>query len=73
MAKPVKAGKLSIDKMRDLINRKAGMSVAHNLKDQNPTEVKEWIPTGSRWLDSMICKGKLAGHSRGQGYRNRRA
>tara|TARA_R110002020_G_scaffold327643_1_gene543588 strand:+ start:1696 stop:2829 length:1134 start_codon:yes stop_codon:yes gene_type:complete len=61
MAKPVKAGKLSIDKMRDLINRKAGMSVAHNLKDQNPTEVKEWIPTGSRWLDSMICKGKLAG------------
>ena len=61
MAKPVKAGKLSIDKMRDLINRKAGMSVAHNLKDENPTEVKEWIPTGSRWLDSMVCKGKLAG------------
>tara|TARA_R100000664_G_C2731091_1_gene121651 strand:+ start:64 stop:1197 length:1134 start_codon:yes stop_codon:yes gene_type:complete len=61
MAKAVKAGKLSIDRMRDLINRKAGMSVAHNLKDENPTEVKEWIPTGSRWLDSMICKGKLAG------------
>ena len=61
MAKAVKAGKLSIDRMRDLINRKAGMSVAHNLKNENPTEVKEWIPTGSRWLDSMICKGKLAG------------
>tara|TARA_R100000808_G_scaffold25043_2_gene60798 strand:- start:2069 stop:3202 length:1134 start_codon:yes stop_codon:yes gene_type:complete len=61
MAKAVKAGKLSIDRIRDLINRKAGMSVAHNLKDENPTEVKEWIPTGSRWLDSMICKGKLAG------------
>ena len=61
MAKPVKAGKLSIDRMRDLINRKAGMSVAHNLKNENPTEVKDWIPTGSRWLDSMVCKGKLAG------------
>jgi len=61
MAKAVKAGKLSISKMRDIINRKAGMSVAHDLTSENPTEVKEWIPTGSRWLDSIICKGKLAG------------
>ena len=59
--KVVKAGKLSTSKMRDIINKKAGMSVAHNLNNENPTEVKEWIPTGSRWLDSMICKGKLAG------------
>ena len=61
MARAVKAGKLSIDKMRGIINKKAGMSVAHNLRNENPTEVKEWIPTGSRWLDSMICKGKRAG------------
>ncbi len=26
-----------------------------------PTEVKEWIPTGSRWLNSIICRGKYAG------------
>ena len=56
-----KAGKISISSMRDIINKKAGMAVAHNLTSENPTEVKEWIPTGSRWLDSIICKGKLAG------------
>ncbi len=56
-----KAGKLSINEMRSLINRKAGISVAHNLSEENPTEVKDWIPTGSRWLDSIICRGQLAG------------
>jgi len=47
--------------MRKLINKRAGMTVAHNLNEENPTEVTDWIPTGSRWLDSIICKGKLAG------------
>ena len=28
---------------------------------ENPTQVKDWIPTGSRWLDSVICRGQLAG------------
>tara|TARA_Y100000034_G_scaffold122819_1_gene168760 strand:- start:8637 stop:9767 length:1131 start_codon:yes stop_codon:yes gene_type:complete len=57
----IKEGKLSISDMRGLINKKAGMSVAHNLTEANPTEVKEWIPTGSRWLDSIISRGQLAG------------
>ena len=52
---------ISIDEMRKIINKKAGITVAHNLNDENPTEVKEWIRTGSRWLDSIICRGKLAG------------
>jgi len=52
---------VDIEAMRKLLNKKAGMPVAHNLKQQNPTEVKDWIPTGSRWLDSIICRGKLAG------------
>ena len=56
-----KSNGVSIDEMRKIINKKAGITVAHNLKDENPTEVKEWIPTGSRWLDSIICRGKLAG------------
>jgi len=47
--------------MRSLINKKAGQQVAHNLNKENPTEVKDWIPTGSRWLDSIICRGQLAG------------
>ena len=55
------AGKLSISQMRDLINKKAGIEVAHNLTEDNPTEVTDWISTGSRWLDSIICRGKLAG------------
>lgn len=60
--KEVKAGRLSIDQMRQLINKKAGMQVAHDLNDENnPTNVTDWISTGSRWLDSMICRGKLAG------------
>ena len=60
--KETKAGKLSIDQMRSLINKKAGMEVAHDLNDEsNPTNVTDWIPTGSRWLDGIICRGKLAG------------
>ncbi len=54
-------GKLSMEEMRKLINKKAGMNVAFDLKEENPTEVTQWIPTGSRWLDSIICRGKLAG------------
>jgi recombination protein RecA len=56
-----KAGRLSIDDMRNLINKKAGVQVAHNLNKENPTEVTDWIPTGSRWLDSIVCRGRLAG------------
>jgi len=55
------AGKLSIADMKNLINKKAGIKVAHSLKEDNPTAVKDWIPTGSRWLDSIICRGSLAG------------
>ena len=60
MAK-TKAGRVSMDDLRAMINKKAGRDVAHDLREDNPTEVKEWIPTGSRWLDSIICKGKLGG------------
>lgn len=47
--------------MRKLLNKKAGHTVAYNLNEENPTVVQEWIPTGSRWLDSIICDGKMAG------------
>ena len=56
-----KLGRLSITEMQKLINKKAGVEVAHNLSEENPTQVKEWIPTGARWLDSIICRGRLAG------------
>ena len=55
------AGKLSIAEMRKMINKKNGQHVAHNLVEENPTNVKDFIPTGSRWLDSIICKGRRGG------------
>jgi len=60
-AKKAKAGKLSIADMRKLVNKKAGIEVAHDLTGDNPTTVKEWIPTGSRWLNSIVCRGQIAG------------
>ena len=55
------AGRLSVSDLISIANKKAGREVAHDLTKENPTDVKEWIPTGSRWLDSIICKGKIAG------------
>ena len=44
--------------LKKMVNKKAGENVAFNLKeDDNPTEVKEWISTGSSWLDRIICSG----------------
>jgi recombination protein RecA len=54
-------GRVSIQQMRDILNKKAGAVVAYSLEESNPTDVDEWIPTGSRWLDSIICKGKISG------------
>src|SRR6056300_313626 len=56
-----KAGKIDINSMKKFVNKKVGLDIAHDLNEDNPTEVKEWIPTGSRWLDSIICRGKMAG------------
>ena len=39
MRKKQNTGKLSIDDMRKLVNKKAGMTVAHNLQEENPTQV----------------------------------
>ena len=36
-----KAGKLSIKEMQKLVNKRAGMEVAFDLQEDNPTLVKE--------------------------------
>tara|TARA_Y100000310_G_scaffold335428_1_gene417479 strand:+ start:512 stop:1630 length:1119 start_codon:yes stop_codon:yes gene_type:complete len=59
--KSKKLGRLSIGEMRNLVNKKAGVEVAFDLTKDSPTQVKEWISTGSRWLDSIICRAQLAG------------
>lgn len=44
------------------MNKMAGYKVAYNLDvDENPASVKQWIPTGSRWLDSIIARGMYSG------------
>ena len=57
----VRVGGLSSEDIRKMLNKKSGSEVAYSLENDNPTDVKEWISTGSRWLDGIICKGKLAG------------
>jgi len=56
-----RAGKIDLQKMQKLVNKKTGLNVAHDLREDTPTVVKDWIPTGSRWLDSIIYRGRKAG------------
>ena len=56
-----KPGKIDISAMKKFVNKKVGLDVAHDLREDNPTEVREWIPTGSRWLDSITCRGQMGG------------
>ena len=56
-----KAGKIDINAMKKFVNKQVGLNIAHDLNQDNPTAVKEWIPTGSRRLDSIICRGVMAG------------
>ena len=59
--KKAKPGRVAMQDLMGLVNKKAGRNVAHDLTGENPTQVKEWIPTGSRWLDSIVCRGRIAG------------
>jgi recombination protein RecA len=61
MAKKSNVTGLSIADLRKMANKKYGLNVAYNLNDENPSEVVDWIPTGSRWLDSIVCRGRVAG------------
>jgi recombination protein RecA len=59
--KKPKAGKLSIADMRKIINKKGRHYSSSRSGRFKPNRGKEWIPTGSRWLNSIICRGKYAG------------
>ena len=54
--------KSRIQKLRDMLNKRAGQNVAWNLNDpMSPNNVRLWVPTGSRWLDSIIAKPDITG------------
>lgn len=46
---------------RKLLNKLAGGKVVFDLESESPSDVKYWIPTGSTWLDAIICRGQMAG------------
>ena len=54
-------GRIDTTSLIDLINKKAGETLAYDLTKENPTEVKDWIPTGSTWLNKIICVGNPNG------------
>jgi len=58
--KEVKAGKVDVSELRKALNGKLKGAV-YDLREENPTDVKEWISTGSTWLDGIVAKGKMAG------------
>jgi recombination protein RecA len=58
--KEVKAGKVDVGELRKALNGKLKGAV-YDLREENPTDVKEWVSTGSTWLDGIIAKGKMAG------------
>lgn len=56
--KQQEVGKINIKDVMKIVNAKG---TSFSLKQQSPTEVKEWIPTGSKWLDGIIKKGGWGG------------
>ena len=54
-------GNLSSKDILKLINKKAGRTIAFTGDQENPADVRDWISTGSRWLDSITCRGQVAG------------
>lgn len=49
--------KLDIKKMRESLNKTYGKEIAYDLNDpNNPTNVVEYVPTGSRLLDRVLVK-----------------
>jgi len=56
-----KAGKLSADDIRAIINKKEGNKIAFNLAEEDVTKIRDWISTGSFLLDLSIVNGQEAG------------
>lgn len=53
-------GTVDINKLLKEVSKKNGEKIG-TLADRKGTEVPYWIPTGSLWLDSIICAGRMGG------------
>ena len=56
-----KTGKIHVADLAKKINKKMGIEIADDLSKTDPVSVKDWIPTGSKWLDLIIRPGQEAG------------
>ena len=54
-------GKMNIDEIRSMLNKKAGTETCFDLEEESPTEVDQYISTGSHVLDCLLIRGKKAG------------
>ena len=52
-------GKLELSQICDILNKTTGRNVANILDDEDT--IKEFIPTGSKWLDRIIGTTKVGG------------
>lgn len=56
-----KVGKIDVNGLRKLINKKAGNKVAYSLLEPNPSDQKLWISTGSTLLDLITSADGFGG------------
>jgi len=49
--------KPNMSRLIGLVNKKSAGNAAFNLREENPSDIKYWISTGSLWLDAIIAKG----------------
>ena len=58
--KEIKTGKINVDDLRKALGTQLKGGV-YDLREENPADVKEWISTGSTWLDGIIARGIMGG------------
>lgn len=57
--KSEQGGKITIQQMRELINKKAGNIVAWNLNEENPSDISDFVSFGSHIVDCISIGGRL--------------
>lgn len=53
-------GTVDINKLIKAVSKKGGDKIG-TLADRKGVEIPYWIPTGSLWLDSIVCAGHMGG------------
>lgn len=55
-------GKINIQDLKKNLNKMSKEKIAWTLdEEENPTDIVDWIPTGSKWLDAIVAHGLEGG------------